>query len=139
MISQLIESPDEHHWVLLDHRITEVAAETRTFRVQTWSLDGSIDLRVTAPCALRLPSGVRRDLDPAAPETLAPLLGLVGVGVRSLTITREGRLSLALVTDATLELPPSTRAEAWSVQGGGVLEGMAYEAAGGGPLWPGER
>lgn len=131
MPSQLIESAAEHHLVLLDHRVTQLAVELRSFRVQTWSLEGSLELRVATRCALVLPSGARRELDPAAPETLSPLLGLVGARVHDLTVTRDGALSLSLGERGALELAPGGREDSWTVAGGGVLEGIAYHAVSG--------
>lgn len=126
MKAQLIESPEEHHWVLLEHRITEIAVDQQALRLRTWSLDGSAEARFAAPCVLRFASGAERPLDPAVPETLAPVLGLVGAAVRSLTMTRDGGLQIQLGDGAVLEARPDPRAESWTVQGGGVLEGMMY-------------
>lgn len=127
MLSQLISTDDEHHWVLLDHAVAQLAIERRAFRLQTWSLDGSIELRVGAPCVLVVGSGTRRELVPTAPETLAPLLALVGATVRSLTVTREPRLVVEFADESVLELV-GAGTDAWTVQGGGVLEGMAYRS-----------
>ena len=49
MNAQLIESEDEHHWVLLDHRVTQLVIDRSSIRIQTWSLDGSADIRLAAP------------------------------------------------------------------------------------------
>ena len=49
MNAQLIESADEHHWVLLDHRVTQLVIDRSSIRIQTWSLDGSADIRLAAP------------------------------------------------------------------------------------------
>ena len=136
MNAQLIESTDEHHWVLLDHKITQVMVELRSFRLQSWSLDGSTDIRFGAISRLRLAAGAERALDPTAPDGLAPLLGLVGHSLRSLTVTRAGVLVVTFSDGATLEVHPHPRTAAWEVQGGGVLEGMSYVCApGGGALW----
>lgn len=128
MNAQLIESPNEHHWVLLDHTITQMVVDRNSVRLQTWSLDGSADLHFSAPLTLQMPSGASRSLDPSVPETLAPILALVGVGVRSLTITRDGQLTVALADGSSLEAVAQLRTDAWEVQGGGLLEGMSYSA-----------
>jgi hypothetical protein len=134
--AQLIESTDEHHWVLLDHKVTQVVVDLRSFRLQSWSLDGSTDIRCAAPSRLRLASGLERPLDPNVPEGLTPLLGLVGRALRSLTVTRAGILVVTFSDGSTLETDPHPRANAWEVQGGGVLEGMSYVCApGGGSPW----
>ncbi len=135
MKAQLIESPDEHHWVLLEHKITELTVLTRALRLRTWSLDGSVEVLLASAFALRPPNGERR-MDPADPDTLAPVLGLVGAAIRSLTIRRDGSLELELGDGRVLVAGPDPRVEAWQVQGGGVLEGMAYRCPpGGGMPW----
>lgn len=137
MNAQLIESDEEHHWVLLEHRVTQLAVDLRSLRIQTWSMDGSAEVRIAAPFALRLASGGSRELDPARPETLAPALALVGLSVRSLTMTRGGQLAVQVGDEATIEVAPDARATAWEVQGGGVLEGMVYRCPPrGGVPWP---
>lgn len=135
MKAQLIESTDEHHWVLLEHKITEVTVYQRALRLRTWSLDGSAEVLLSSAFALRLPNGERR-MDPAEPETLAPMLALVGAAIRSLTIRRDGALELELGDGRVVSAGPDPRVDAWQVQGGGVLEGMAYRSpAGGGVPW----
>lgn len=137
MKAQLIESDEEHHWVLLEHRVTQLAVDLHAVRVQTWSMDGSAEIRIAAPFTLRLTSGGVRELDPARPETLAPALALVGLMVRSLTMARSGGLAVQVGDDATIEVPPDARVAAWEVQGGGVLEGMIYRCPPrGGVPWP---
>ncbi len=137
MDAQLIDTADEHHWVLIDYRVSEVVAGAGWFAVRVWSIGGSFEARVTTSCALVLSSGVRRDLRPDNAESLAPLLALVGVGVRSLTTTRNGPTTVAFGDDSVLELTRSGRAQAWEIEGGGVLEGMSYDASGTGTPWAG--
>jgi hypothetical protein len=133
--AQLIESHDEHHWVLLDHRVTQLVIDRASIRIQTWSLEGSADIRLAAPFVAQLASGATRHIDPSDTERLAPCLALVGLGVRSVTVTRNGTLSLAFSDGSTLTSAPDPRRVAWDVQGGGVLEGMAYAGAPGVELW----
>jgi len=133
--AQLIESDDEHHWVLLDHRVTQLVIDRASIRLQTWSLDGSADIRLAAPFVMQLASGGTRHIDPTDTERLAPCLALVGLGVRSVTVTRTGTLTLAFSDGSTLTASPDPRRPAWDVQGGGVLEGMAYAGAPGAELW----
>lgn len=135
MKAQLIESEDEHHWVLLDHRVTQLVIDRASIRIQTWSLDGSADIRLAAPFVARLASGATRHIDPTDTERLAPCLTLVGLGVRSVTVARRGTLTLAFTDGSTLTAPPDLRRLAWDVQGGGVLEGMAYAVQPGVELW----
>src|SRR5918999_3013641 len=93
MGATLIESPDEHHWVLLDHQVTQVVVIASSFRVQTLSLEGSAEIRCSAPFTLRQPSGSERTVNPTETETLAPLLGLLRRRLESITVTRDGELT----------------------------------------------
>ena len=136
MQASLIESPDEHHWVLLDHRVTQLAVDTRSLRLQTWSLDGSTELRVAAAFTLRSAGGGARTLDPVETLALAPALALLRRRLTSLTISRAGELTAEFGDGTALLVAPDPRVEAWEVQGGGTLEGMAYRCpAGGGLAW----
>lgn len=132
MPASLIDSPDEHHWVLLDHRVTQLVFEAQAVRFESWSLDGSTEIRLAAPFTLRQPGGAERQLDPAETTTLAPLLALVRRRLTSLTIARDGELSADLDGGLSIIAAPSTRADAWEVQGGGALEGLSYRCLAGG-------
>jgi hypothetical protein len=132
----LIESPDEHHWVLLDHRVTQLLIDPSSFRFQTWSLDASAEIRCSAPFRLRQATGAERVLDPRATETLAPVLTLLQRRIESLTITRRGELTADFGGGVSLTVEPHPRYEAWEIQGGGALEGMRYLChIGGGSPW----
>lgn len=136
MRTSLIESPDEHHWVLLDYRITQLALDGSSVRLLAWSLEASLELRLGAPFVLRTPAGGERRLDPDQPETLAPLLALLRRPLSSLTITRTGELTLQLGDGTTLAATANARRDSWDVNGGGALEGMVYHGgAGGRPPW----
>ena len=135
MNAQLIESDDEHHWVLLDHRVTQLVIDRSSIRLQTWSLEGSADVRLAAPFFIQLASGARRQIDPAETERLSPCLVLVGLGVRSVTVTRTGTLTLAFSDGSSISASPDPRRQSWDVQGGGILEGMAYAGQPGVELW----
>jgi hypothetical protein len=135
MGATLIESPDEHHWVLLDHQVTQIVVDASSFRLQTWSLDGSAEIRCSAPFTLRQSSGAERAIDPAETETLAPVLTLLRRRLESITVTRDGELTAAFTGGTSLVVrgqrasSGGRRAAAWEVQGGGALEGMSYSGA----------
>lgn len=135
MNAQLIESDDEHHWVLLDHRVTQLVIDRASIRIQTWSLDGSADIRLAAPFSMQLASGATRHVDPTDTERLAPCLAFIGLGVRSVTVTRTGTLTLAFTDGSSISASPDPRRSSWDVQGGGILEGMAYAGEPGTELW----
>jgi hypothetical protein len=129
MGATLIESPDEHHWVLLDHQVTSLVIDATSFRVQTWSLDASAEIRCAAPFTLRQASGAERVLDPAETETLAPVLSLLRRRLESVTVTRDGELTAAFSGGVTIAVGGRRGPAAWEVQGGGALEGMSYSGA----------
>jgi len=134
MPASLIPSSDEHHLVLLDHRITELTLDTRSLRFQSWSLDGSTEVRIAGPFALRQGAGVERQLDPADTTTLGPVLAIVRRRLTSLTIASDGELTATLDGGMALVVPPSRRTDAWEVQGGGALEGLSYRSLASGEL-----
>jgi hypothetical protein len=136
MKATLIESPEEHHWVLLDSRVTQLLIDANSFRFQAWSLDASAEVRVGVPFTLRLPSGAERSLDPEQTEGLAPALAILRRPLQSLTITRGGELTVDFGDGMSIVVRPHPRYEAWEVQGGGSLEGMDYLChVGGGAPW----
>ena len=135
MQSSLIESPDEHHLVLLEHHVTQVVVDQRSLRLQSWALDGSTEVRIAAPFTLSL-GGAARALDPVESQGLAPVLALLRRRLASITIARAGTLTLEFGDGATLTVPPDRRVEAWELQGGGALEGLVYRSpVSGGTAW----
>lgn len=135
MHASLIESEDEHHWVLLDHRLTELSVTSRNVRVRTWSLDGSVELLLATPFRLRLPNGTTRTLDPSRPESMGPLLAIVGRDVQSLTVWKAGSATMELADGLAIEATPDPRLMSWELLGGGVLEGLTYRAGAGAFPW----
>jgi hypothetical protein len=124
----LTESPDVHRWELTGHRVTQLSVDSSSVRLLSWSLHASLDVRIAAPFVLVQADGERRAIDPVASEEVAPLLTLVGRGMGSLVVTRSGTLELGFGEGTTLECGPSRRRDAFQVQGGGALEGVAYAA-----------
>lgn len=135
MHASLIESPDEHHWVLLDHRVSELSISPRTVRVRTWSLDGSLELSLSGDFRLRLASGATRALAAGRTDALAPLLAVVGRGVQAVTVGRNGQVVMDLADGAAIEAGPDPRVVSWEMVGGGILEGLAYRCAPGTTPW----
>ena len=136
MGATLIESPEEHHWVLLDHQVTQLIVDASSFRVLTWSLDASAEVRCAAPFVLRQASGAERRIDPAEAETLGPVLSLLRRRLESITITRDGELTAAFSGGTSLvvhrrraALGAGRGGAEWEVHGGGALEGMSYIGA----------
>ncbi|HEY0969486.1 MAG TPA: DUF6188 family protein [Gemmatimonadales bacterium] len=127
MQSSLIESPDEHHLVLLEHHVTQIVIDQRSLRIQSWALDGSTEVLIAAPFTLSL-GGAPRALDPIETQGLAPVLALLRRRLASITVARSGDLTLEFGDGATLAVPPDRRVEAWELQGGGALEGLVYRS-----------
>lgn len=121
--------------MLLDHRVTELSIGSRSVRVRTWSLDGSVEFSLSAPFRLRLPSGTVRVLDPSRPESLSRLLAIVGREVQSLTIARSGDALMELAGGVGIEAGPDPRATSWELLGAGLLEGLAYRSTPGTGPW----
>ena len=136
MSAEVSLSPDEHRWVLSGHRVTQLAVDLTSFRFQTWTLEASAEIRLVVPFSFHEPDGMLRRLDPDEPEQLAPLLSLLGRAIEVLVVTRRGELRLTFGDGSSLESNPHPRVDAWEVQGGGALEGMAYRCGpGGGAPW----
>ena len=136
MRATLIQSTDEHHWVLLDYRVTQLVVDAGSFRLLSWSLEGSLEVRFGAPFTLVSARGGERRLDPEQTEGLAPVLALLRRPLQSVTITRDGTLSVEFGDGVVLRAEPDPRYEAWEVQGAGALEGMGYQCdVGGGSPW----
>jgi hypothetical protein len=136
MTATLDERPDRHVWTLHDHRVTQLAVELGAVRMATWTLHASLDVRLGAPFTLLQADGIERRIDPDEPEQLAPLLTLVGRWLETFTATESAELELTFSDGTVLTSRPLPRDEAWQVQGGGGLEGLAYVARpGGGSPW----
>lgn len=124
MSATLIESSDEHHWVLLDHRIAELTFDGRAVRLRSWSLGASLEIRIGTSLTWRPANGAARTLAPDDPETLAPLLTLVRRQLSSVTIGKNDQLTLAFGDGSAIEV--AGRLEGWRVDGGGSMEGINY-------------
>ena len=136
MTATLDELPDRHRWTLHDHRVTQLVVELGAARLVTWTLHASLDVRLGVPFVVRQADGEDRPAAPDEPEQLAPLLTLVGRWLETLTATAAGGLRLAFSDGTELRIATDPRYEAWQVQGGGALEGLAYVARpGGGTPW----
>lgn len=136
MSATLDEHPDRHVLTLHEHRVTQLLVELSAFRLQTWTLGASTELRVGVPFVLRQADGEDRRIDPAAAEQLAPLLTLVGRQLEALEVGRDGGLQAAFSDGTLVRVAPHARREAWQLQGAGGLEGLVYVCpAGGGVPW----
>ena len=136
MSADITETPNEHRWRLGGHRITQLSIDLTSFRLLTWTLEASAEVRLAVPFTFREPDAIERIIDPHEPEQLSPLLSLLGRTMDLLIATRDGELSLAFGDGSSLRAVPHPRKEAWEVQGGGALEGMSYRCEpGGGAPW----
>lgn len=129
MGATLIESPDEHHWVLLDHQVTQISVDVAGLRIQTWSLEASAEVRCASRFTFRHGSGAERILDPADAETLAPVLGLIRRRLESITVSRDGDLTVAFSGGVVIVASRARAGAGWEVHGAGALEGMSYGGA----------
>lgn len=138
MAAKLDDSYDRHEWTLRDHRITQLCVDPGACRMQSWTLQDSLEIRLGARFRLTLFDGTSREIDPELPEQLAPLLTMVGREIVHMVVTRSGSLSVRLSDGSLIEIDSSSRYEAFQVNGAGALEGITYIAQpGGGSPWGG--
>lgn len=136
MTAELDQTPERHRWTFTGQRVTQLCVDATSARLHSWSLQASLDVRLSAPFILQQADGKPRLVDPRAPEQLAPLLTLVGRALDRLTVEAAGRLALSLSDGTMLTTEAHPRLEAFDVRGGGALEGLEYRAApGGGAPW----
>lgn len=136
MTATLDQSPDAHSWRFDGHRITQLCVDIGSVRLQSWSLQASLEVRVSVPFLLGEAGMATRAIDPGEPEELAPLLTLVGRTLDALRVTRTGAMTILFSDGTEIEVASHDRYEAFEVQGGGALEGVGYLArpGGGSPL-----
>jgi Family of unknown function (DUF6188) len=130
------DSSDEQIRDLTGYRLTQLVVDRASVRIDAWMLAAALEVRFGAPFRVRWASGEATELDPERPRELAPLLGLIGAELGSLTVTRVGTLSLALADGTRLEVESHSVYEAFEVRGSGALERVGYLASpGGGSPW----
>jgi hypothetical protein len=135
-MAHLTDSGDAQTWDLAGYRVTQLVIDTASVRVEAWTLAAALEVRFGAPFRVLRPGGEGVDLDPARSRELAPLLEFVGVELASLTVTRAGALSLALVDGTRLQVASHPVYEAFEARGSGALEHVGYLASpGGGSPW----
>jgi hypothetical protein len=132
MSATLDETPERHAWTLTGHRITQLCVDLNSCRLQSWSLHASLEIRLSVPFRLMQADGSSREIDPEAPEQLAPLLTAINRELIHFTVTRSGSLELRLSDASLIVVEAHRRYEAFEVIGGGALEGLSYRGAPGG-------
>ena len=135
MAPEVRRSNDQEQWLLGGRRVTQVIVDPASVRLQAWTLDGAVDVRLGAPFELELSTG-RLQLDPEAPAQLGPILALISMPLHSLTAYRTGALLVQFAGVITLRVEPHPAFEAWEVCGSGEFSELSYLAApGGGSPW----
>ena len=105
-------------------------------RVQTWSLQDSLEIRFGAPFSFRDVDGRERDIDIEAPEQAAPLLSLLSLEIRAITVNRSGEMTVEFSDLSSITIASHPQYEAFEVTGSGDLERISYLAQpGGGSPW----
>ena len=136
MSAELENFEDQHAWTFGDHRVTQFCVEMTSCRLQSWSLQESIEVRLASPFELTLADGSTRRIDPTAHEQLAPLLTLVGRALLQLVVARSGDLEIRLSDGSVLEMRTRATRASFEVNGAGALEGLTYvSGVASGPLW----
>lgn len=126
---------ETHEWRFTGHSITTLIFDPASVRIQSWRPDGRVHVRLGAPFALAAPNGTQTTIDPEEPTTAGVLLGLLTREFQTLTITREGTLSLAIADGWRIAAGPDRRYEAWEAEVGGTEGSERYlcPPAGGSP------
>src|SRR5690348_1558665 len=136
MAAELEDLKDQHAWSFSDHRVTQLCVEMTSCRLQSWSLQESLEVRFASPFELSLADGSTRRIDPTAQEQVAPLLTLVGRALMQLVVSRSGDLDLRLSDGTVIEMRTRATRASFEVNGAGALEGMSYiSGVASGPLW----
>jgi hypothetical protein len=136
MTASLDESSDRHTWTFSNQPVTQVCLDRSSCRLESWSLHASLEIRLRTPFRLALPDGMSREIDPEAPETVAPILTLVDRQLLRMAVTRSASLEIDFSDGSMLTATAHHRNEAFEINGGGALEGMRYVARpGGGVPW----
>src|SRR6185503_3319852 len=118
MSASLDELDDRHVWTLEGHRITQVCVDLSSCRLQSWSLQSSLEIRFGVPFRLALVDGTRREIDPEQPEQVAPLLTLVSRELLQLVVTKDGSIEARMSDGSVLSADSHRRHEAFAVSGG---------------------
>jgi len=136
MSAELESLADQHTWTFGDHRVTQFCVEMTSCRLQSWSLQESVEIRFASPFELTLADGSTRRIDPTAHEQLAPLLTLVGRALLQIVVSRPGELEIRLSDGSVIEMRTRATRATFEVNGAGALEGISYISSGAsGPLW----
>ena len=136
MSATLDESYDRHAWTLKGHRLTQLCVDPGSCRLQSWSTDSTLEIRLGVPFELRLADGSAREIDPEAPEQIAPLLTVIHREIVHLIVSRTGSLEVQLGDGSVISVDSHADYEAFEVDGTGELESLNYLAnPGGGSPW----
>lgn len=136
MPAYLTETPEKHEWAISDHPVTSLIVDPSSVRLQAWTLQGMFELRFGVPFLLTPPEGTALEIDPERPQTVAPLLDLIGREVMRVHMTRSGSLVVELETGVRLTVEAHDRFEAWEAEFSGPFGDRGYLCrVGGGSPW----
>lgn len=85
------QSPDQHTWTFESQPVTQVCVDRTSCRVESWTLQASLEIRFDAVFGLALADGTYREIDPDASEQVAPMLTLIGREVMRLVVHKTDR------------------------------------------------
>jgi hypothetical protein len=136
MPAYLDRAPERHTWTFSGSPVTQLVVDSASVRLQAWTLDATVELRLESPFRFTDAERGRVDVDPAAAVQVAPMLALLGVGLRRMILRRDGELVVEFASGALIEAAPDAGYEAYEVQVDGPGGRTAYLAMpGGAPLW----
>lgn len=109
----LVEERDDR-WVLpLRGDMVSRCVVDAAFQIQFLERADPITVTIESPFIV-IESGVSREVSPADPPTLGPVLSVIGRSVKAACAMKTGHLRLE-IEDLCLVVDPDERYEAWSV------------------------
>ena len=108
---------------LLGRRLARVTVTPGAVVLEIRAMEGSLEVEVAGPFRLRTDEG-SWSMDPATPETIAPLLARITRGLERIRADRGGSLKIVFEDGAKLQVPGNAFSPTWEVQGSGDLEAV---------------
>lgn len=136
MPAYLVETPSVHEWTVTEHPLTALTIDLSQIRLQSWTGGGAFEIRFSAPFIHTPSSASPLVVDVENPPTAAPLLELVGRGIKGIRITSAASLIVEFESGDRLNAEAHPDFEAWEAEFRGPFARRGYLCmAGGGSPW----
>lgn len=133
---KLHKRPDAHEWHFAGLRVTALTFDTSSVRLEAWSPDTPIAIRVSTAFAFSKAELPQAMVDPEMPSSGAALLQLVSAQIERLVITCAGWLTAEFDSSCRIEVVPHATFEAWEASIRAPGHSAEYLCMpGGGPPW----